>query len=223
MVDDAGHLRQRSRWSRSEAGPGWGMIWPMGDRARALRPRGFDPAEPGRPASRPARLGVPAGPGRGGDRRRHRGGGPRRLHRRRRRARPGRRDRGRRRRVRRRHRRDGAAGPAPGSSRRPPGGGKGQAMARGRWPSTDGELIVFLDADVEHFSPHFVIGLLGPLLPDEDVALVKGFYERPLHGEPSGGWAGHRAHGATGDRPLVPPSRRSCASPWPARPRCRGP
>jgi len=68
------------------------------------------------------------------------------------------------------------------------GGGKGQAMAAALH-ETDAELLVFLDADVENFAPHYVTGLLGPLLlPDRvpgqpDVALVKGFYDRPLHGE----------------------------------------
>ncbi len=57
---------------------------------------------------------------------------------------------------------------------------------------TDAELLVFLDADVRNFGPHYVTGLLGPLLEDPgprrpDVALVKGFYQRPLHGEQSGG------------------------------------
>jgi glucosyl-3-phosphoglycerate synthase len=71
------------------------------------------------------------------------------------------------------------------------GGGKGQAMAVAL-DETDAELLVFLDADVENFGPHFVTGLVGPLLvhppPGEsDVALVKGFYERPLHGEMAGG------------------------------------
>jgi len=71
------------------------------------------------------------------------------------------------------------------------GGGKGQAMAVAL-DETDAELLVFLDADVRNFGPHFVTGLLGPLLEDRgpgrpDVALVKGFYERPLHGEPSAG------------------------------------
>lgn len=48
--------------------------------------------------------------------------------------------------------------------------------------------MVFLDADVENFARHFVTGLLGPLLAHEDsIALVKGFYERPLHGSPTGG------------------------------------
>jgi len=66
-------------------------------------------------------------------------------------------------------------------------GGKGEAM-RFAVSEAGGEVLVFLDADVENFSPHFVTGLLGPLLHEDDpVALVKGFYERPLHGEPSGG------------------------------------
>jgi glucosyl-3-phosphoglycerate synthase len=71
------------------------------------------------------------------------------------------------------------------------GGGKGQAMAVAL-DETDAELLVFLDADVENFDPHYVTGLLGPLLFDPapgqpDVALVKGFYERPLHGEKGAG------------------------------------
>jgi glucosyl-3-phosphoglycerate synthase len=57
--------------------------------------------------------------------------------------------------------------------------GKGEAM----WKSlfvTDGDLIVFIDADLLDWDTHFVPGLLGPLLTDPAVALVKGFYERPL-------------------------------------------
>ena len=57
--------------------------------------------------------------------------------------------------------------------------GKGEAM----WKSlfvTSGELIVFMDADLVDWDTHFVPGLLGPLLTDEGVQLVKGFYERPL-------------------------------------------
>ena len=71
------------------------------------------------------------------------------------------------------------------------GGGKGQAMAVAL-DETDAELLVFLDGDVENFDPHYVTGLVGPLLYDPapgqpDVALVKGFYERPLHGEKGAG------------------------------------
>jgi glucosyl-3-phosphoglycerate synthase len=50
-----------------------------------------------------------------------------------------------------------------------------------------GELVVYLDADVENTTGTFVSGLLGPLLVEEDVALVKARYERPLAGAPSGG------------------------------------
>ena len=65
-------------------------------------------------------------------------------------------------------------------------GGKGQAMAAALGASA-GEIVVFLDADVANTTPAFVTGLLGPLLTTDDVALVKGFYTRPLHGEPTGG------------------------------------
>jgi len=65
-------------------------------------------------------------------------------------------------------------------------GGKGQAM-RSALEAASGDLIVFLDADVTNFGPHFVTGLLGPLLADDSLALVKGYYERPLHGAPGGG------------------------------------
>jgi glucosyl-3-phosphoglycerate synthase len=66
------------------------------------------------------------------------------------------------------------------------GGGKGQAMQAGL-DASSGDLVAFLDADVENTSAGFVSGLLGPLLLEEDVALVKGFYTRPLHDRPTGG------------------------------------
>ncbi|MGO8955853.1 MAG: glucosyl-3-phosphoglycerate synthase [Streptosporangiaceae bacterium] len=55
--------------------------------------------------------------------------------------------------------------------------GKGEAL----WKSllvTKGDLLVFVDADLTRWDPHFVSGLLGPLLADEQVLLVKGFYTR---------------------------------------------
>ena len=55
--------------------------------------------------------------------------------------------------------------------------GKGEAL----WKSllvTKGDVLVFVDADLTHWGPHFVTGLLGPLLDDPGVQLVKGFYER---------------------------------------------
>lgn len=60
-----------------------------------------------------------------------------------------------------------------------PGPGKGQAMWKGVRAST-GDVIVFCDADIVAFEPGFVVGLAGPLLLRDDVAFVKGFYDRPL-------------------------------------------
>jgi glucosyl-3-phosphoglycerate synthase len=65
-------------------------------------------------------------------------------------------------------------------------GGKGQAMTAALAASS-GDFVVFLDADVANTTPAFVTGMLGPLLFFDDVALVKGFYARPLHGDPTGG------------------------------------
>ena len=67
-----------------------------------------------------------------------------------------------------------------------PGQGKGNAM----WRSlhvTGGDIVCWVDADIRNFGPHFVTGLLGPLLTDPEIAFVKGYYRRPLHGEPTGG------------------------------------
>jgi glucosyl-3-phosphoglycerate synthase len=60
--------------------------------------------------------------------------------------------------------------------------GKGEAMWKSLFVTT-GELLVFMDADLVDWDTHFVPGLLGPLLTDPGVELVKGFYERPLVSE----------------------------------------
>jgi glucosyl-3-phosphoglycerate synthase len=56
--------------------------------------------------------------------------------------------------------------------------GKGEAL----WKSllvTQGDVLVFVDADLTQWGPHFVTGLAGPLLlSGSQVQLVKGFYER---------------------------------------------
>lgn len=59
------------------------------------------------------------------------------------------------------------------------GPGKGEAMWRALGATT-GELVVYCDADVLDARPHFVVGLLAPMLEVSEVALVKGFYTRPL-------------------------------------------
>lgn len=68
---------------------------------------------------------------------------------------------------------------------RSPGGDKGAAMAAALEASS-GDIVVFLDADVENAHPGYVPSLVGPLLA-ETAILVKGYYERPLHGSPGGG------------------------------------
>lgn len=69
-------------------------------------------------------------------------------------------------------------------------GGKGEAL----WKSlaaTTGDIICWLDADIEAFRSDFVTGLVGPLITDPEIAYVKAFYERPLTGiagtHPTGG------------------------------------
>jgi glucosyl-3-phosphoglycerate synthase len=57
--------------------------------------------------------------------------------------------------------------------------GKGDALWRALH-TLRGDYICFLDADSERFGPHFVTGLLGPLLSRPEIAFVKGFYRRPF-------------------------------------------
>ena len=57
--------------------------------------------------------------------------------------------------------------------------GKGEAMWRAL-AATDADLVVFIDADLRSFTVSYVTGLLGPLLTEPDVHLVKAVYERPL-------------------------------------------
>jgi glucosyl-3-phosphoglycerate synthase len=57
--------------------------------------------------------------------------------------------------------------------------GKGEAL----WKSlyvTHGDIILWIDTDIVNIQPHFVYGLIGPLLLRPEVQLVKGFYQRPL-------------------------------------------
>ncbi len=80
------------------------------------------------------------------------------------------------------------AGDAGARVVRGPGGsgGQGHAMAAALEAAV-GDVIVFLDADVANTTPAFVTCMLGPLLLFDHVALVKGFYTRPIHGQPTGG------------------------------------
>ena len=84
-----------------------------------------------------------------------------------------------------------AADIAPGHGSHP---GKGEAMWKSQFV-VEGDLVVYMDADLVDWDTHFVPGLLGPLLMGgPDVRLVKGFYERPLEvgGEAAGRFEGGR-------------------------------
>jgi glucosyl-3-phosphoglycerate synthase len=64
----------------------------------------------------------------------------------------------------------------PGLGSRP---GKGEVL----WKAlavTTGDILVYVDADLTAFRESFVTGLLGPLLCDPSVLMVKAFYDRPL-------------------------------------------
>ena len=79
--------------------------------------------------------------------------------------------------------------------------GKGEAM----WKSlfvTRGDLMVFMDADLIDWDTHFVPGLLGPLLTAPEIALVKGFYERPYGAGDAGAQEGGRVTELVA-RPLI--------------------
>jgi glucosyl-3-phosphoglycerate synthase len=66
------------------------------------------------------------------------------------------------------------------------GAGKGNALWAGVRVAS-GDLIVFCDADLTSFTPHYVSRLIEPLVADERVAFVKGFYDRPQDAAGMGG------------------------------------
>jgi glucosyl-3-phosphoglycerate synthase len=68
----------------------------------------------------------------------------------------------------------------------PTGPGKGQALSAAV-AATTADVVLFVDADVANFSDHFVTGLVAPLLFDPSLQLVKGAYQRSLHGRPGEG------------------------------------
>ena len=58
--------------------------------------------------------------------------------------------------------------------------GKGENL----WKSLyviEGDIILWLDADIKNFNPKFAYGILGPLIEHDDISYVKAFYERPIN------------------------------------------
>lgn len=56
--------------------------------------------------------------------------------------------------------------------------GKGDAMWRAL-QATSGDVVAFLDGDTEDPSPAHLAGILGPLLTDQGVQMVRGCFDRP--------------------------------------------
>jgi glucosyl-3-phosphoglycerate synthase len=77
--------------------------------------------------------------------------------------------------------------------------GKGRALQAGL-RATTADLVCFVDADLTDFSCRFVTGLLGPLLTDPQVHLVKATYDRP---GPDGSLAGGGRVTELVARPLI--------------------
>lgn len=61
-----------------------------------------------------------------------------------------------------------------------PFSGKGDNL----WKSLyvlEGDLVIWLDADIKNIHPKFVYGLVGPLLKYDHLKFVKAYYQRPIH------------------------------------------
>ncbi|WP_130799641.1 glucosyl-3-phosphoglycerate synthase [Streptomyces otsuchiensis] len=69
--------------------------------------------------------------------------------------------------------------------------GKGEVLWRSLF-ATSGEIVCFVDADLREFDSRFVSGIIGPLLTDPGVELVKAMYDRPLGTEQAGAGQGGR-------------------------------
>ena len=58
-------------------------------------------------------------------------------------------------------------------------GGKGEAL----WKSLfvcEGDIVVYIDSDIKDFTERFIVGIVGPMLVNNDIKFVKGYYNRPL-------------------------------------------
>jgi glycosyltransferase involved in cell wall biosynthesis len=60
--------------------------------------------------------------------------------------------------------------------------GKGEVL----WKSlylTNGDIVFWVDTDIHNFNPKFIYGVLGPMIMDDRIKFVKGFYKRPIMGK----------------------------------------
>ena len=63
--------------------------------------------------------------------------------------------------------------------------GKGENLWKSLY-ALEGDIIVWVDADISNIASKFVYGLVGPLLEDDSISYVKAFYERPLRSSAGG-------------------------------------
>ena len=57
--------------------------------------------------------------------------------------------------------------------------GKGEALWKSRY-ETCGDIVVWADTDVRNWHPRMVYGTVGPLIAEERIQYVKGYYRRPI-------------------------------------------
>ena len=57
--------------------------------------------------------------------------------------------------------------------------GKGENLWKAIY-QLEGDIIVYVDADIENIHPRFVYGLVGPLIERDEVQYAKAFYDRPI-------------------------------------------
>jgi glucosyl-3-phosphoglycerate synthase len=57
--------------------------------------------------------------------------------------------------------------------------GKGENLWKAIY-QLEGDIIVYVDADISNIHPRFVYGLVAPLIYREEIKYVKAFYDRPL-------------------------------------------
>ncbi len=57
--------------------------------------------------------------------------------------------------------------------------GKGENLWKALY-QCEGDIIVYVDADIRNVHPRFAYALLGPLLERPDIEYVKAFYDRPI-------------------------------------------
>lgn len=57
--------------------------------------------------------------------------------------------------------------------------GKGEALFKSLF-ALQGDIVVWIDADIRNMDPMFVYGLIGPILRNQNILFTKGFYLRPI-------------------------------------------